>query len=579
MGSYNLLEEKWISVTSDQKGTIEKVSLIEVFQNAHKYLGLAGDSETQDFAVLRVLLAVLHTVFSRFDAEGEVYERLELDEKYRQIDDVGEDNIFEYSNSLFETWNNLWEMGEFPPIVTSYLEKWKDHFNLIDEKYPFYQVLKEDISGDNINKKDPGKIFGKNINRLISESENKTSLFSPKYSKNKSKDKLAYDEIVRWIITFQGYSGLSDKTTFNRGDYKKSKGWIFDLGGVYLQGANLFETLMLNLILDRDKIDDGENNLQRPCWEYSGLENVDRAFRTINPDNLSQLYTNWSRAINIDVNYQEGQAFFFYAVKMPDLDHRSYYLEPMTIWRFNKQGENKDYYTPRKHNPNQALWRSFGLLVTDSPEETEHRYKKPGIMTWLEKIKGEIGDYDLTVKSVSMEDDKNATSWRPTDQICDELNTKQFILTDIDKEQWTPSINSTIEQTKRIIGFRYKNLLMDISNIRNDKTSGFVNNNIEQAYFMVDRPFRDWLRSIRYEDDKDDKIIEWREILKDLIIKEAKELLKTASPRDYRGKVVKRMVNNVEIEELLNVATAYNRFEYQVKNDLNLLENKNGRKD
>lgn len=577
MGLYNLLEEKWISVTSDQKGKTDKVSLVEVFENAHKYLGLAGDSETQDFAVLRVLLAVLHTVFSRFDANGGVYPQIEVDENFLQkniIDD--EDDIFDYSDELFETWKNLWKKGEFPPVIKEYLLKWKDHFYLIDEKYPFYQVLKEDISGDNINKKEAGKIFGKNINRLISESENKTSLFSPKYSKNKSKDKLTYDEIARWIITFQGYSGLSDKTTFNRGDYKKSKGWIFDLGGVYLQGSNLFETLMLNLILDRDKIDDGENNIQRPCWEYSGLQNIDRAFRTINPDNLSELYTNWSRAINIDVNYQEEDPFFLYAVKMPDLDHRSYYLEPMTIWRFNKQGENKDYYTPKKHSPDQSLWRSFGLLVSNSPEDTEHRYKKPGIMSWLEKIKGEIGDYDLTVKSVSMEDDKNATSWRPTDQICDELNTKQFILTDIDKNSWTPSINSTIEQTKRVIGFWYKNFLMDLALIRNDKSSSFVSKNLEQAYFIVDRPFRDWLASLKFEDDKDDKIFEWREILKDLIIKEAEEILEAASPRDYRGREVKINNKGGEEKELLNVAIAYNRFEYRVKKDLDLLEKKNG---
>lgn len=577
MGLYNLLEEKWISVTSDQKGKTDKVSLVEVFENAHKYLGLAGDSETQDFAVLRVLLAVLHTVFSRFDANGEVYPQIEVDENFFQLNTIEyEENQDDYSIELFETWKNLWKKGEFPPVIKEYLLKWKDHFYLIDEKYPFYQVLKEDISGDNINKKEAGKIFGKNINRLISESENKTSLFSPKYSKNKSKDKLTYDEIARWIITFQGYSGLSDKTTFNRGDYKKSKGWIFDLGGVYLQGSNLFETLMLNLILDRDKIDDGENNIQRPCWEYSGLQNIDRAFRTINPDNLSELYTNWSRAINIDVNYQEEDPFFLYAVKMPDLDHRSYYLEPMTIWRFNKQGENKDYYTPRKHSPDQSLWRSFGLLVSNSPEDTEHRYKKPGIMSWLEKIKGEIGDYDLTVKSVSMEDDKNATSWRPTDQICDELNTKQFILTDIDKNSWTPSINSTIEQTKRVIGFWYKNFLMDLALIRNDKSSSFVSKNLEQAYFIVDRPFRDWLASLKFEDDKDYKIFEWRKILKDLIIKEAEEILEAASPRDYRGREVKINNKGGEEKELLNVAIAYNRFEYRVNKDLDLLEKKNG---
>ncbi|MDD7305344.1 MAG: type I-E CRISPR-associated protein Cse1/CasA [Peptoniphilaceae bacterium] len=577
MGLYNLLEEKWISVISDQKGTSEDVSLIEVFENAHKYLGLAGDSKTQDFALMRVLLAVLHTVFSRFDADGKNYPQIKLDQRYFQTNVIyDEEDQDDYSIELFDTWQKLWIKGEFPPIIKDYLLKWKDHFNLIDEKYPFYQVLYEDISADKINKKEPGKIFGKNINRLISESENKTSLFSPKYSQNKAKDIMTYAEIARWIITFQGYSGLSDKTVFKREEYKKSKGWIFDLGGIYLEGNNLFETLMLNLILDRQGIDDGENNIQKPCWEYSGIEYVDLAFLGLNPDNLSQLYTNWSRAINIDLDFTEDKPFYMYAVKMPDLDHRSYFFEPMTVWRFNNQGENKDFYTPKKHNPNQYLWRSFGLLVTDTPESSEHRYKRPGLIAWLEKIKEIIGDYKVTVNSISMQDDKNATSWRPTDQTYDNLNLRQFILTDLDKNNWTTYINLTVDQTKRIIDFVYKNFLTDLSLIRNDKTGSFIDKSIEKMYFLVDRPFRDWLISIKYDDDKDEKIFEWRKKLYDIVTKEAEFVLEKSTPRDYKGREVKRRVKGVEKEELLNVAIAYNRFEYNINNDLKLLEKKNG---
>lgn len=578
MGRYNLLEEKWISVIVDKKGTSKEVSLIEVFEKSHKYLGLAGDSKTQDFAVLRVLLSVLHTVFSRFDSNGDPYPQVKLDDSFLQINIIEEEeDQSEYSEELFETWENLWKKGGFPKIISDYLIKWKDHFYLFDEKYPFYQVLMEDISGKNISTKSgkPGKIYGKNLNRLISESENKTALFAPKYSKNKSKDKMTYSEIVRWLITFQGYTGLSDKTTFTRDKYKKSKGWIFDLGGIYLEGNNLFETLMLNLILDREDIDDGENNLQKPCWEYRGIENIDKAFNGLNPDNLSELYTNWSRAVNIDTDFSEDEAFFLHAVKMPDLDHKSYFLEPMTIWRFNNQGENKDYYTPRKHSPNQALWRSFGLLVTDSPEDTEKRYKKPGIMIWLEKIKDIIGNYNISVNSVSMDDDKNATSWRPTDQIYDSLNTNQFVLTDIDKNSWTPTITGVVDQNKRIISFRYKNFLSDIATIRNDKSGSFINKNLEKMYFLVDRPFRDWLETIKFDDDKDEKVFEWRNTLKNLALKEAKEILNHASPRDYRGRLVEIKGGK---EELLNVAIAYNRFDYSIRKDLGLLEIKDGRK-
>ena len=55
-------------------------------------------------------------------------------------------------------------------------------------------------------------LYPKNINRLISESGNKVALFAPRTTNNK--EILTEAECARWLLTFQGYTGLSDKVIF-----------------------------------------------------------------------------------------------------------------------------------------------------------------------------------------------------------------------------------------------------------------------------------------------------------------------------------------------------------------------------
>ena len=70
MGRYNLLDEAWIPVLRKDTGAVESVSLITLFEKANNYRALAGEMKVQDFAVLRVLLSVLVTVFTRVDQNG-----------------------------------------------------------------------------------------------------------------------------------------------------------------------------------------------------------------------------------------------------------------------------------------------------------------------------------------------------------------------------------------------------------------------------------------------------------------------------------------------------------------------------
>ncbi|EHI70366.1 CRISPR-associated protein Cse1 [Streptococcus ictaluri 707-05] len=479
MSRFNLLDEPRLSVVIDDQGITKEVSLLDLFTNAHHYKDLAGDTKTQDFAVLRVLLAVLHTVFSRFDADGHPYDYLEVDERFRQVEVVEEEDIEEYAEDLYDTWVKLWEQGRFPEIISQYLEKWRDRFYLFDEEYPFFQVRKEDIEEVLDLEKTSGTLYGKNINRLISESENTCALFSPKYRAQKNKDLLTASEIIRWLLTYQGYSGAGDKQKFASQSGKHFIGWLYGLGGVYLHGNNLFETLMLNLILPYNEYDN-LFHIQKPCWEFKSSEIVELT----NVNNIASLYTIWSRGVYIAPNIDTNQPFLCRIAKIGRISEQDNFLEPMTLWKYNKTGVNRDTFTPKKHLSNQALWRSFGLLTID------HITRKPGIIDWLRKIKEELGDKNIIISAVSLKDDGNKSSMVPTDEIIDSLSINDFIVTDLRENGWVNRINDEVEETKKVISRTYKKYIDDIKEIRNISSSLFTNQKVEELYFKIDQPFR-----------------------------------------------------------------------------------------
>ena len=91
---YNLLEERWVRVRG-QDYTVQEVSLTDALVHAQEYMDLAGEMPTQDAAMLRLLLAVLFTVFSR-------------------VNEVGEPESLEDEETALERWGALWELKHFP---------------------------------------------------------------------------------------------------------------------------------------------------------------------------------------------------------------------------------------------------------------------------------------------------------------------------------------------------------------------------------------------------------------------------------------------------------------------------------
>ena len=286
MSTFNLIDEPWISVVTDYKGTTKLVGLKEFFQNAHTYIALAGDMPTQDFAVMRFLLAILHTVFSRYDAHGEVYEMIEVNDRMQQVEKVYEEDEEEYEDALMETWRDLWTAEKCPDIVVQYLETWHDRFYLFDEKYPFYQVTEDVIGACKLrNHKSAtdkaGEMSFKTINRLISETKDNTAIFSMvDGGDGTNKGKLSNAQLVRWIINFMGYTTTPDKikiTSFggveNIENYDGHKGWLYAIGGLHYQTDQLYKTLLLNLVLVHPD-QKFATSMQIPAWELTPAENI-----------------------------------------------------------------------------------------------------------------------------------------------------------------------------------------------------------------------------------------------------------------------------------------------------------------
>ncbi|MGN0564110.1 MAG: type I-E CRISPR-associated protein Cse1/CasA, partial [Candidatus Heritagella sp.] len=180
---FNLLEEPWICLL-EKDGSIAEVSLPEAFGRAHTVVDLAGEVPAQNVAVLRWMLAVLITVFSRVDADGTPAP-------------------LEKPRDALLRWKQLWERKQFPaPVIRNYLERWRHRFWLFDEDYPFLQV--------------PGAKVGtqyeaSKLNGELLESNHKLRHFQMR--SGDPKNQLTYAEAARWILFLNGYddSGLKAK--------------------------------------------------------------------------------------------------------------------------------------------------------------------------------------------------------------------------------------------------------------------------------------------------------------------------------------------------------------------------------
>lgn len=536
--SFNLVKNPWIKVVEKESGHETKVSLEDAFRNSQKYLCLSGDMKFQDLAVMRFMLAILTTVYTRFDADDNPYEWIELDDDMRfvrLVDEYDEDD-------LLDTWEKLYGQGHFSDAVVEYLYKNIDAFDMFGER-PFYQVTGKEYDSFVTEKISTGKgtVSVKQINRRISESNNSPSLFSPK--SEQKKDSFSMDELVRWIITYQNYTGTADKTKMKGMKDSISSGWLYKLSPVYADGNSLFETLVLNLVLV-NQIDRDNYVNQVPVWENDSLDGyVESIKRLVSPDNIAALYTTWSRLMHIE---WEDDKPTIYIVGLPVLDNKNAFIEPMTVWT-NKKDDIVPY-TRSKKNVNKAMWRDFGMYVNADGKEDR---REPGIVAWLRELK-ENGCIDrmklLSLDSIFVISDGSASN-TPIMEVFNDMNINASVLFDEGENRWPRRIEDTIVTTQNVAD-DYSKMVNKVGLIRfhgdNRQAGSFSKKYGLGFYDGLNVPFKNWLSGLKDSDNRDEKIAEWKNTLKRIVSDSLNDFMKGATHSEIVGSFDKNdKINNI----------------------------------
>ena len=526
---FNLLDEQWIRVI-DRDCNIMEVSLIQLFRDAHIFKDLCGELPTQDFAVMRLLLAVLHTVFSRYDIDGRA-------------------SLLNDPDDALDRWAELWENEKFPAeVITEYLESQRESFYLFHPERPFYQCEHAKIGTE---------YSAAKLNGNLSESSNKVRLFPS--ASGKAKEVMSFSEAARWLIYVNAYDDTSAKPS---SEAKKlgvklpspGVGWLGKLGLISVSGNNLFETLTLNLVLQNENGDlFGE---EKPIWEQDRIPKGERTLIPI-PDNLSQLYTLQSRRLYLKRNGKN--VIGYYLLGGDFFEKENGFIEPMTIWK-KTDSRTAEIYVPNRHDVSKQFWRNFSVFIQQADDV--HR---PGIVSWIDKLESEdlLKDQILNVRIASVQyGDKD---FFVMNVFADSLQMHASLLSEMSCE-WQKVILDSVEfcdNISKIIWSLAKNVnLAEGGDFvpKENKCSArvFANKLKSEFYNRIDAPFRKWLCMLDPEtDDADEKEREWRGKCVRIANELGEEIAKQAGSAAILGKVKET--------KIYSVAEAMNKFQYELK--------------
>ena len=508
---FNLLDEPWIRVIDFDCNTAE-LSLKEVLCDAHKYKDLCGELPTQNFAMMRLLLAVLQAVFSRYDTEGN-------------------ESPFEDEDEALERWDELWNGGQFPSeVIDAYLEAYRERFYLFHPERPFYQTEHAKVG----TAYPAAKLFGN-----LSESNNKIRLFP--LLNGKEKQSMTYAEAARWLLYVNAYDDTSAKSSSEARKLSKQSGvaipsigiaWLGQLGAVSIAGNNLFETLMLNLMFLDYNGSLFENEL--PIWEREKFPDAERVQIAV-PNNLSELYTLQSRRLYL--TRENGRVKDYYVLGGDFFNKENSFIEPMTKWK-NIDDKHTDIFVPQKHSNATQFWRDFSSLITK-----DNSGRKPGVIVWIdllnERLFSKKSMLKLKIFSVKYGDKNSSVD----DVFADTVEMHSALLSKMQFKWWMLVKDSVdfCETMSKKVWILAKNVnLADGGDfvLKEDNCSAKVAANKAKAefYSLIDIPFRKWLCAIDPQtDDIDEKREQWIKQCTDIALKLGEKTVGEASPAAFFG--------------------------------------------
>lgn len=508
---FNLLDEKWILVRKSDC-TVDELSLTDALLKSHEYVELAGELPTQNVSILRLMLAVLHTVFSRYSPQGEPAPLYDSDD-------------------AADRWKELWNAGRLPEKpIRDYLASVHDRFWLFHPERPFYQTEAAKIGTEYTASK---------LNGAVSESGNKIRLFCGCTGVQKSE--LSYSEAARWLLYVNNYDDTSSKPK-GKNLPSPGAGWLGKLGLITIWGNNLFETLVYNLILLNHKRNFSEVwGPECPAWEPDVPNTAERAEIPM-PDNLSELYTLQSRRLWL--NRDDNEKVIGYNLLGGDFFEKvDAFIEPMTVWSKVKGNERAgEKFQPRRHDSSVQMWREFSYAF-----ETAEGSHIPGVVLWTKYIKQMLPKsrklISFSIASVQYGD----KDFFVNDVFSDSLTFHTDLLTEIG-EHWRAKITDEIkkcDESAAALRFLAKDIELAAGSAEDTVLRrAVVERAREQYYYEIDLPFRNWLERIDpnweiVSEQEEQALREWHETAKRIALRIGQELVESAGTAAIVGRAVK----------------------------------------
>lgn len=510
---FNLLHEPWIMVMLPS-GSIQEMSILDTFKKAHEIKKITGELPTQDIAIIRLLLAIMHAAF------------------------VG-DNI-ENPQDAKQLWQELWELKQFPyDIIEKYLTQYENRFWLFHPEFPFYQVADMAKSTEYSTK----KLIGS-----LSESANKIRFFSERA--DIGKEQVSYAEGARWLLHVNAFDDTSAKPT-QKGLESPGAGWLGKLGLVYAQGETLFETLLLNFVLLDDRNEIFDDNSATAYWEQIAVSCKER-IKIAQPRAQKELLTLQSRRMQL--NRENGVIKGYRLLGGDFFDKENALNEQMTLW---KRDDKLNVYSPKRHQSMRQLWRDIAALLP-----VDHGDREAGVVHWLKFLKDnelyrknlinlcitgiEYGDKDFFADGI----------------ISDSIQINSSFLKKVN-ETWVNSTIKLVQQTDKAVAY-LGYLALDIATAegnsgdsKDKKRLAISANARAKGYIKLDKAFREWLVNINPETEMlEDKELEWLEIARKIILTEGAKQLEKCSEKALIGCIKKE----TDAEKSTNAFAAFRRF-------------------
>jgi CRISPR system Cascade subunit CasA len=474
--SYDLTTQPCVKVATPS-GDVE-VSLTEALVRSHELAGLAGESPTQDFALLRLLLAMLYAA-----CDGPT-DRAEHEA--------------------------MWRAGRFDEaVITEYLDEERGHLDLLDADRPFMQVPDLALTLSNVGKyKDPGSLVpgasAAEVPGVVGEGwKRKPALYSSR--SGAAMDRMTFAEAFRWLVHAHQYdvAGIhGDVSTQSgarigggQGDGKRfapkgviAMGWLGQIGGLYAQGASLFETLMLNLI-PYDQMPGWDLDEDLPSWE---LAQRDLLAIPVGPRSL---YSHQARRIRLFHDEQRVVGVLITYGDQFDFRQVGERVEPMTSWwSQSTKGKSIGYRMPKTFSSAESMWRGLPTILAQAVDG-EHPRSAP-VVDWV----GRLAHLRPTVglrAAAMVYDDSGAGSVKDT--FVDELSLPTAVM-DPDQAILRAMVVDSAAATDSA-AFRLKFLtgdLLEAAGMQRDNKDGKGRGEAAsaRAFAALDRPFRSWIGSL-----------------------------------------------------------------------------------